>query len=161
MPPKLWGKDGRKGKLHSSEIFTLLLNYSDERESWKFFSDLKHFHFFGKVFAEADFGWHFPAAVASFPTGPTKCIDSGVLWDCVFLDVLSLCHSQVLTSNFRSLHNDKGLSTTLRKCKWKLPLLDPLRPTVLANKDSLCNSPLKVAVGGQEKISYPVFEISV
>lgn len=91
----------------------------------------------------------------------TKCIDSGVLRDCVFLDVLSLWQSSVLILNFRSLQNGKVLSITLRKCKWKLSLLDPLRPTVFANKDSLCNSPLKVAVGGQEKISYPVFEISV
>lgn len=81
----------------------------------------------------------------------TKCIDSGVLWDSVFLDVFSLWQSPVLISNFRSMHNDKGLSITLCKCKWKLPLLDPLRPNIFANKDSLCNSPLKAAIGGQEK----------
>lgn len=50
------GKDERRGKLHATDIFISLLNYSDERESWKYFSDLKQFHFFGKVCAEVDSG---------------------------------------------------------------------------------------------------------
>lgn len=91
-----------------------------------------------------------------------KCIDSGVLWDCVFLDVLSLWQSPVLISNFRSLHSDKGSSILhCASAKGNCLCLTPLRPNISANKDSLWNSPLKVAVGGQEKISYPVFEMSI
>lgn len=75
-----------------------------------------------------------------------------MLQDCVFLDVFCLCDSP--QSPFQVLKvctKVKGLDMALRKCKWNAPLSDPLMPTVFANKDSLFNSSLKVAVGSQEE----------
>lgn len=65
----------------------LTLNYSDERESWKFFSDLKHFHFFGKVFAEADSGILAGISQQVLPAFLQVCYKVHQLWCAVRLCV--------------------------------------------------------------------------
>lgn len=93
---KLWGKDERRRRRpQAADIFISLLNYSDERESWKYFSDLKHFHFFGNVCTEVDSGILAGISQQLLPAFLQvcyKCTDSGVLWHCVFW-MFCLCDS--------------------------------------------------------------------